>query len=114
MTLQNTRREILKGGLAAVGLGVLGLPEWVLPALAQGEVIVPFTDIPQTFPPPPAPDRRQYDVRKINGPLTPKDEWFTTQHYGHPDVDAATFNLKVSGMVDRPLSLSLDALKFLN
>ena len=29
MTRQNTRREILKGGLAAAGLGVLGFPEWV-------------------------------------------------------------------------------------
>ena len=37
MTIQSTRREILKGGLAAAGLGVLGIPEWALPALAQGE-----------------------------------------------------------------------------
>ena len=111
MSTQSTRRDILKGGLAVAGLGVLGLPEWMIPALAQGEVLVPFTDMPATFPPPPAPDRRQYDVRRIDGPLTPKDEFFTTQHYGHPDVDPATFTLKVSGLVDRPLSLSLDALK---
>ena len=36
MTRQSTRREILKGGLAAAGLGVLGIPEWAIPALAQG------------------------------------------------------------------------------
>ena len=35
----------------------------------------------------------------------------TTQHYGHPEVDAATFKLKVTGMVDRPKSLSLDDLR---
>ena len=43
-----TRRETLKRGLAAAGALAL-VPEWALPALAQGEVDVPFTDIPATF-----------------------------------------------------------------
>ncbi len=54
---------------------------------------------------------RYLDFRKIDGPFTPKDQFFTTQHYGHPDVDAATFRLKISGLVDRPTALSLDDLK---
>jgi DMSO/TMAO reductase YedYZ molybdopterin-dependent catalytic subunit len=106
----HTRRNILKGGLAAAGLSALGVPEWALPALAQGEVPVPFTDLPETFPAPGV-DRRQLDIRTISGPLTPKDQFFTTQHYGHPVLDPATFRLKVTGLVDRPLSLSLDALR---
>jgi DMSO/TMAO reductase YedYZ molybdopterin-dependent catalytic subunit len=101
---------MLKGGLAVAGLGVLGMPEWVLPALAQGEVLVPFTDLPETFPAPTV-DRRQLDVRKIDGPFTPKDQFFTTQHYGHPEIDPTAFRLKVSGLVERPQSLSLDALR---
>jgi DMSO/TMAO reductase YedYZ molybdopterin-dependent catalytic subunit len=101
---------MLRGTLAAAGLAALGLPEWVLPALAQGEVVVPFTDLPETFPPPTV-DRRQLDIRTIEGPFTPRDRFFTTQHYGHPMVDPATFRLKVSGLVDRPLSLSLDDLR---
>ena len=48
-----TRRETLKRGLAATGALAL-LPEWALPALAQGEVDVPFTDVPATFNPTPA------------------------------------------------------------
>ena len=52
-----------------------------------------------------APDRRIIDIRKIDGPFTPKDQFFTTQHYGHPDVDPATFRLKISGLVDHPKSL---------
>ena len=83
----------------------MGLPEWVLPALAQGEELVPFTDFPAKFNPTPAPDRRLFDTRTIAGPITPKDQFFTTQHYGHPQVDAATFRLKVSGEVDTPLQL---------
>ena len=111
MTIQSTRREILMGGLAAAGLGVLGIPEWALPALAQSETLVPFTDIPDNVRWETPPDRRLLDVRTIDGPFTPKDKFATTQHYGHPDVDPATFKLKVSGLVDRPKALSLDDLK---
>jgi DMSO/TMAO reductase YedYZ molybdopterin-dependent catalytic subunit len=111
MTKQSTRREILRGSLAVAGLSVLGIPEWALPVLAQGETLVPFTDIPESFPTITAADRRIIDIRKIDGPFTPKDQFFTTQHYGHPEVDPATFRLKISGLVDRPTSLSLDELR---
>jgi DMSO/TMAO reductase YedYZ molybdopterin-dependent catalytic subunit len=111
MAKQNTRRDILKGGLAVAGLGILGFPEWALPALAQGETVVPFTDLPETINLTPTPDRRIIDIRNISGVFTSRDQFFTTQHYGHPDVDPATYRLKVSGLVDRPLSLSLDELK---
>jgi DMSO/TMAO reductase YedYZ molybdopterin-dependent catalytic subunit len=108
---QRSRREILKGGLAVAGLGVLGIPEWALPALAQGETLVPFTDIPDNVRWDTPPDRRLLDVRTIDGPFTPADKFATTQHYGHPAIDTATFKLKVSGLVDKPLALSLDDLK---
>jgi DMSO/TMAO reductase YedYZ molybdopterin-dependent catalytic subunit len=111
MMNQATRREILKGGLAAAGLGVLGVPDWVLPALAQGEMVVPFTDLPENVRWETPPDRRLLDLRTIDGPFTPKDKFATTQHYGHPEIDAATFKLKISGLVDRPRQLSLDDLK---
>jgi DMSO/TMAO reductase YedYZ molybdopterin-dependent catalytic subunit len=110
MIARHTRRDMLRGGLAVADLTALGLPEWVLPALAQGEVLVPFTDLPENFPPAAA-DRRQFDIRTIDGPLTPRDRFFTTQHYGHPQVDPVAFRLKVSGLVERPLSLSLDDLR---
>ena len=111
MTNQHTRRDMIRGSLAVAGLSVFGLPEWAIPAVAQGEALVPFTDIPETFPTVTAVDRRVIDVRKIDGPLTPRDLFFTTQHYGHPEVDPATFRLKISGLVDRPTSLSLDDLR---
>jgi DMSO/TMAO reductase YedYZ molybdopterin-dependent catalytic subunit len=110
MTAQNSRRDMLKGSLAITGLALLNIPEWALPALAQGETLVPFTDAPPTFPAP-GPVNRQYDVRTIDGPFTPADKFFTTQHYGHPAVDPTTYRLKVSGLVNRPLSLSLDELR---
>jgi DMSO/TMAO reductase YedYZ molybdopterin-dependent catalytic subunit len=109
MTSQNIRRDILKGGLVLAGLSVM--PEWVFPVLAQGETLVPFTDLPEKIVLEPTADRRIIDIRKIDGPITPKDQFFTTQHYGHPDVDPSTFRLKVSGLVERPKSLSLEDLR---
>lgn len=110
--MRHSRRDVLKGSLAAAaGLSVFGVPEWALPALAQGEEVLPFADWPANFNPTPAADRRLLDVRTISGPITPVDQFFTTQHYGHPVIDPATFRLQVSGMVDRPLSLSLADLR---
>ena len=106
-----TRRDVLKGSLALASLAAYGVPDWVLPALAQGETPVPFTDLPDVFNATPTPDRRLLDVRTIDGPLTHRDHFFTTQHYGHPEVDASSFRLKLSGMIDRPLSLSLEDLR---
>src|SRR5436309_16140870 len=105
-----TRRDAVRRGLSVASLLALP-PEWVTPALAQGETLVPFTDLPPNFNPAPTADRRTLDVQKIEGPLTPADQFFTTQHYGHPVVDAATFVLKISGMVERPKSFSLEELR---
>jgi hypothetical protein len=43
-----TRRETLRRGVAAAGALAL-VPDWALPALAQGEVDVPFTDAGRAF-----------------------------------------------------------------
>jgi DMSO/TMAO reductase YedYZ molybdopterin-dependent catalytic subunit len=111
MTNQNTRRDLLKGTLALAGLSVVGVPDWMLPALAQSETVVPFTDLPEKIVLEPTADRRIIDIRNISGAFTPKERFFTTQHYGHPEVDPATFQLKVSGLVERPKALSLDELR---
>jgi DMSO/TMAO reductase YedYZ molybdopterin-dependent catalytic subunit len=108
---QSSRRDVLRGSLALAAFGVFGIPEWALPALAQGETLVPFTDLPENINLVPGPERRLLDIRTIDGPFTPKDQFFTTQHYGHPVVDPTTFRLKVSGLVDRPVALSLEELR---
>jgi DMSO/TMAO reductase YedYZ molybdopterin-dependent catalytic subunit len=111
MTVHSTRRELLKNGLTVAGLSALFAAGWELPALAEGETLVTFTDLPENFPLVTGPDRRIIDVRKIDGPFTPADTFFTTQHYGHPEVDPVAFRLKVSGLVDHPRAFSLDDLK---
>jgi len=107
MATELTRRETLKRGLAAAGALAL-VPEWALPALAQGEVDVPFTDLPATFNfSPPGGNNRFLDLRKIDGFLTPADQFFFIQHYDKPQVDGASYRLKLTGLVSKPVELSL-------
>ena len=106
-----TRRESLRTGLAATGLLSM-LPGWEIPALAQGEVDVPFTDYPANYNPNnPNSTTRMFDLRKISGHVVPKDQFFAIQHFNRPDVNGATFRLKISGMVGKPAELSLADLK---
>ena len=111
MVKTTTRREILKGSMGLAGLGVLGFSKWALPALAQDETLMEFTDISDDVRWIRDAERRIIDVRRIDGPFTPVEQFFTTQHYGHPDVDAAAYRLRVSGLVDTPLELSMDDLR---
>ena len=111
MANTNTRRDILKGTLAVAGLGVLDIPGWALPALAQSETLVPFTDLPDPLNLVRGPERRIIDVRMIDSPFISRDIFATTQHYGHPVIDPATYQLRVSGLVDQPLALSIDDLR---
>jgi DMSO/TMAO reductase YedYZ molybdopterin-dependent catalytic subunit len=97
-----TRRESL--------FAAMGLAAYALPALADDETEVPFTDLPANINLTPTPERRTLDVRKIDGPVTPKDQFFTTQHLGHPVIDPAAYRLKISGLVSRPKEFSLDDL----
>ena len=106
-----TRRDVLKSGLAAAGLAAFGIPDWAVPRLAAAETVVPFTDIPANFATNPSEVVRVLDIRNLDSGPTPKDQFFTTQHYGHPTIDLAAFRLKVSGLVEHPMSLSLDDIK---
>ena len=111
MAKETTRREVLKGSLAMAGLGVIGMPEWAFPALAQGETLMRFTDVSDDVQWIRDAERRIIDVRQIDGPFTPNDQFFTTQHYGHPGVDVDAYRLRISGLVDTPLELSMDDLR---
>ncbi len=105
-----TRREALRNSLAAAG-AIAMISEWAMPALAQGEVDVPFTDLPANFNPGNSATTRQFDIRKINGLTVPKDQFFALQHFDRPQVDGATYKLKLTGLVNKPLELSLADLK---
>ncbi len=106
-----TRRDTFRS--LAAGLGALAfVPEWAFPALADDQTDVPFTDIPKTFSTGDAGgQRRLLDIRKIDGLLTPKDQFFYIQHKNQPKIDPASYKLKITGLVKSPAELSLADLK---
>jgi DMSO/TMAO reductase YedYZ molybdopterin-dependent catalytic subunit len=107
-----SRRETLRRGLTATGLLALTVPDWAVPALAQGEREIAFTDVPDTYSPGDTTTRiRSLDIRTIDGPITPRDKFFAIQHYGRPDIDGAAHRLKITGLVDKETELSVADLK---
>jgi DMSO/TMAO reductase YedYZ molybdopterin-dependent catalytic subunit len=111
MTAEMTRRDTLKRGFAAAGALAL-VPDWALPVMAQGDVDVPFTDIAAGFnPSPPDGARRFLDIRTIDGLITPADRFFFIQHYNKPEIEGAAYRLKVTGLVSKPIELSLANLR---
>jgi len=108
-----TRREVLKTGLTAASLAAMGLPEWTLPGLAQGETVVPFTDIPDTvsFTLDPKSGTRVLDIRTVTEPFTSKDQFYCVQHLGQPEIDSSTYRLKITGAVEKPAELSLENIR---
>ena len=112
MPTQISRRQTLRRGLAATSL-LAFVPEWAMPALAQDEMDIPFTDLPRNFNPSANLNgaTRQYDIRKIDGLLTPKEQFFTMQHLNKPEIDPAAYRLKFTGMVIKPAEFSLADLR---
>jgi len=111
----NGRRNILKGalGTGVFAAGVAAMPNFILPALAQGDRLVPFTDVPDTFQVNPVrPGANHYlDTREITSYFTDNDDFYLVQHYGQPEIDNDSYRLKVTGMVDNELEFSLNELR---
>jgi DMSO/TMAO reductase YedYZ molybdopterin-dependent catalytic subunit len=112
MMEQISRRETLRRGFAAASFLAL-VDEWAAPALAQGETDIPFTDYPANFKvnADPAGANRRIDIRTIDGYTTPNDQFFFIQHYNRPEVDAASWRLKFTGLVNKPGEFSLADIK---
>jgi DMSO/TMAO reductase YedYZ molybdopterin-dependent catalytic subunit len=113
MSREFSRRDIIRNGAALAGIAALGIPEWMLAAQAQNEEVVPWTDIPANFAPSPPTGLRTLATRTIQKSafITPNEDFFAVQHYPVPTVDAAGYKLRLSGLVNKPMELTLDELK---
>jgi DMSO/TMAO reductase YedYZ molybdopterin-dependent catalytic subunit len=107
-----SRRVAIQGGAALAGLAALGFPAWPAPQ-AGSEEVIPWTDVPQGFDPSTGPGPHSLDTRTIQKSsfITPADDFFSVQHYGPTQVDPATYKLRVSGLVNKEIDLTLDELK---
>lgn len=108
------RREVLKSGLALGGFAATaGMPFWSKLALAQGEELVQFTDVPDGYAvAPKAPGATHFvDTRHIDSFYTSNDDFYVVQHYGQPEISEDDYRLRITGLVDRPLEFTLAELR---
>ncbi len=101
------RRDFLRrSGLTLTGLL---LSPWVIYAFPsrEGEVLIPFAD----QPPKPSSSRVLLDWNEFDSFITPNEKFFKVSHYGEPEVDLASWKLEISGLVEKPLMLTLEDIK---
>ncbi len=108
-----TRRAVLQGGAALAGLALFGAPlEALLAPVADGYEVIPWLDQP---PPVPEPAReivgQQLVWEELGAQLTPNIKFFTVAHFGVPIIREPGWRLDITGLVDRPLSLTLEQIR---
>lgn len=107
MTKQVTsRRGALKTGsaVATAVLAGMSMPDFVFPGQQPAEELVPFLNMPRTGP-------NRLDWETLDSWFTPQDQVFSVQHYGIPEFDTENHQVEVTGLVDRPGTLTLDQLR---
>jgi len=88
--------------LGALSLGFLAMTEL---GRAADDQVIAFTDA------------RPFNPQAPNLPwdqlamTTPNEQFFFVKHYDYPTVDMNAWKLDIGGLVNKPLTLSLDALK---
>lgn len=109
--LEMSRRELLQRSAVLAGLGMLSFPN-VAQALqtGPGEKVVPWLDQPGEIP---LPDVVQnlLDWEKLDSWITPNAQFFSVAHFERPVIRAEDWTLELSGLVERPLTLTLNELK---
>jgi DMSO/TMAO reductase YedYZ molybdopterin-dependent catalytic subunit len=90
----------------------MGMMGRALPVLAQGEEVVPFTDMPANYTTA-GPRGNALDIRTVQASnfFTPTSDFYLVQHYGQMTLDPAAFKLRITGLVKKPMELSLAQLK---
>ena len=108
------RRSVLKTGVAMSGMAATAsMPFWSQVALGANDEVVPFTDMPEgyTVPPVQAGGIHYNDTSKLDDFHTPYGEFYIIQHYNQPEVAESSFRLNVTGLVNKPLQLTMADLK---
>jgi DMSO/TMAO reductase YedYZ molybdopterin-dependent catalytic subunit len=103
-----TRRQIIGAGVAGLGAAALARVSpglFLAPADDEG-LLVPFID-----PQPIDPKRPMLKWEDLRDWITPDGQFFAVSHYGQGKVDLAKYKLKVEGLVEKPIELSLEQLK---
>ncbi len=108
MTYAPNRRDVLKAGSGALAFALahMAVPGFVFSDQREDEELVPFLNMPRTAP-------NRLDWETLDEWLTPQDQVFSVQHYGIPDFKAEDFQLEITGLVEKPVKLTLEDIKAL-
>ncbi|MGH2616274.1 MAG: sulfite oxidase [Thermomicrobiales bacterium] len=113
MTSSTVSRRTLvqQGGAALAGLSVLRLagPAHAFPLNQEADVI-PWLDQPEENPVPEV-IVQQLDWEQLDSWLTPPAQFFVIKHFNQPELNERDWRLEIGGLVDQPMTLSLDDLK---
>ena len=105
-----SRRQFLVR--ASAGSALL-YASWLVQALPSrpGEEVVPWLDQPGPNPSGGVVDNLQTWESLASSFLTPNDRFFRVSHYDKPVIDEKKWNLEIAGLVKKPLTLALPAIK---
>jgi DMSO/TMAO reductase YedYZ molybdopterin-dependent catalytic subunit len=106
-----SRRELFAtGGATLAGLALLNARFASAAPLQAGEEVIPWLD-QMTENLEPQAIVNQLVWEEVDSWITPNDKFFGIAHYEWPEIDAKTWQLEVSGLVKKPLSLTLEQIK---
>src|SRR6266700_3453230 len=100
-----TRRDMLRGTVAFAALAFAQRPLSVFgfDKVGADETVVPFLDA--------QPKGKMLYWEDLTRWITPNDQLYSVSHYGAPEVDLGAWTLEISGLVRKPMSVSLSEIK---
>jgi DMSO/TMAO reductase YedYZ molybdopterin-dependent catalytic subunit len=112
-----SRRAMLKGGAALVGLSIVGASIWRIISVARSVSRVPVAQVLQQYVPkivpPPRPNYGPVlPTGSLSPEITPNDQYYVVSKnlLADPTIDASTWQLTLDGQVEQPLALTYQAL----
>lgn len=101
-----TRRQMLRDSAAFTALAMTQFPLDLFGGSEPEGALIPFLDVQ-----PVDPKRPMTKWEDLTSWITPNEKLFSVGHYNTPEVEAATWNLELGGLVNKPLKLSLADIK---
>ena len=106
-----SRRDLLvAGGATLAGMALLNTRFTHAAPLQAGEEVLPWLD-QMTENLEPNAIVSQLVWEELDSWITPNDKFFGIIHYEWPEIDTKTWQLEISGLVKKPLTLTLDQIK---